>query len=68
MIFKLSIKHLGDELYNIYESGMTLIYLNARSSQVASAFEWGKLIKCNYISGGGGNLLGVCKTTKDLCL
>ena len=42
MILKLGMKHLGMELYKVYinhDPGMTLIYLMARSTQVAHEFE-----------------------------
>ena len=45
MILKLGIK-LGEELFKVYinhDTGMTLTYFTARSTQVAHAFEWGKL-------------------------
>ena len=41
-------KHLGLEYYNVfinYDLWMTLTYFTARSTQVAHAFEWGKLLK-----------------------
>ena len=50
MILKLGIKHQGEELYKDYinhDLEMTLTYLMARPTQVAHAFEWGKLVKCN---------------------
>ena len=48
MILKLGMKHLGMELYRVcinHDPGMTLAYLTARSTKVAQAFEWGKLLK-----------------------
>ena len=53
MILKLGMKHQGEELYKVYinhDPGMTLIYFMARSTQVANAFEWGKLSNC-YLKG-----------------
>ena len=47
MILKLGMKHQGEELYKFYinhDTGMTLTYFTARSTQVAHAFEWGKLL------------------------
>ena len=44
MILKLGMKDQGEELYKVYinhDLGMTLTYFRA------SAFEWGKLVKCN---------------------
>ena len=48
MILKLGMNHLGIELYKIYinhDPGMTLTYLTARSTEVAHAFDWGKIGK-----------------------
>ena len=50
MFLKLGMEHQGMEVYKIYinhDTGMTLIYLTARSAEVAHAFEWGKLLKCH---------------------
>ena len=50
IIQKLGIKHQGEELYKVYvnhDPGMTLTYFTARSTQVAHAFEWEKLSKCD---------------------
>ena len=50
MILKHGMKHQGEELYRVYINhgpGMTLIYLTARSTYGAHAFEWGKLSKCH---------------------
>ena len=50
MILKLGMKHQGEELYKVYinlDLGMTLAYFMARPTEVARAFEWGKLVKCN---------------------
>ena len=52
-ILKLGMKHQGMEVYKIlinHDPGMTLTYLTARSTLVAHAFEWGKLLKC-YLKG-----------------
>ena len=48
MILKLGMKHQGIEVYKIcinHDPGMTLTYFTARSTWVAHAFEWGKLLK-----------------------
>ena len=53
MVFKLGMKHQGMEVYKIcinYDPGMTLTYFTARSTKVAHAFEWRKLLKC-YLKG-----------------
>ena len=50
MILKFGMKHLGMEVYKIYinhDPGMTLTYSTTRSTSVAHAFEWGKLLKCH---------------------
>ena len=50
MILKLGMKHQAMELYNVYinpDPWMTLTYFTARSTKVAHAFEWGKLLKCH---------------------
>ena len=47
---KLGMKHRGLEYYNVfinYDLWMTLTYFTARSTYVAHAFEWGKLLKCH---------------------
>ena len=50
MILILGMKHQGMKVYKIcinHDPGMTLTYLSARSTQVAHAFECGKLLKCH---------------------
>ena len=50
MILKLGIKHQAMELYKVYinrDPWVTLTYFTARSTLVAHAFEWGKLLKCH---------------------
>ena len=50
MILKLGMKHQAMELYKVYinrDPLMTLTYFTARSTKVAHAFEWGKLLKCH---------------------
>ena len=50
MILKLGMKHQGMEVYKIYinhNPGMTLTYFTGRSTYVAHAFEWEKLLKCH---------------------
>ena len=47
---KLCMKHRGLEYYNVfinYDLWMTLTYFMARSTWVAHAFEWEKLLKCH---------------------
>ena len=47
---KLGMKHQGLEYYNViinYDLWMTLTYFMARSTWVAHAFEWEKLLKCH---------------------
>ena len=47
---KLCMKHGGLEYYNVfinYDLWMTLTYFMARSTWVAHAFEWEKLLKCH---------------------
>ena len=47
---KLGMKHLGLKCYNVFinhDLWMTLTYFTARSTYVAHAFEWGKLLKCH---------------------
>ena len=48
LILKLGMKHQAMVLYRIYtnhDPEMILTYFTARSTLVASAFEWGKLLK-----------------------
>ena len=50
MILKLGMKHQG--IWALlscinHDPGMTLIYFAARSTYVAHAFEWAKLLKCH---------------------
>ena len=50
MILKLGMKHQAIELYKScinHDPELTLTYFMARSTQVAHAFEWGKIIKCD---------------------
>ena len=50
MILKLDMKYQAMEPYNVYinpDPWMTLTYFMARSTKVAHAFEWGKLLKCH---------------------
>ena len=50
MILELGMKHGGMELYKVFinhDPWMTLIYFTERSTKVAHAFEWGKLLKCH---------------------
>ena len=50
MILKLGMKHYEMEVYKIcinHDTGMTLTYLTARSTQMAHAFECRKLLKCH---------------------
>ena len=47
---KLGMKHRWLKHYNVYinhDPVMTLTYFTARSTEVANAFEWGKLLKCH---------------------
>ena len=47
---KLAMKHRCLKHYNVYinhDPVMTLTYFKARSTWVANAFEWGKLLKCH---------------------
>ena len=47
---KLGKKHWGLEYYNVfinYDLWMTMTYFMARSTWVAHAFEWEKLLKCH---------------------
>ena len=46
----LGMKHQWLKHYNVYinhDPVMTLTYFMARSTKVANAFEWGKLLKCH---------------------
>ena len=62
MILKLGMKHQAMELYKVFvnhDTWMTLTYFLARSTYVAHAFEWGKLLKyhlkgrtCNVLANG----------------
>ena len=50
MILKLHMKHQAIELYKVcinYDPWMTLAYVTARSTLVAHAFEWRKLLQCH---------------------
>ena len=50
MILKVGMKHRAMEFYKIYinhDPWMALTYFMARSTSVAHAFEWGKLVKCH---------------------
>ena len=50
MGFNLGMKHQAMELYKVYinhDPGMTLTFFTARSTYVAYAFEWGKLLQCH---------------------
>ena len=65
MILKLGIKHLGIELYKVYinhDPGVTLTYFTARSTEVADAFEWGEIGKCNLME---NNLLEISRWAED---
>ena len=65
MNLKLGMKHLGMELYKVCVNGypgMTLTYRTARSTEVAHAFEWGKIGKCHLMA---ENLLGMSKWTEE---
>ena len=51
MILKLGMKHQEMEVYKIcinHDPGMTLTYFTARSTEVAHAFEWGKIGKLSF--------------------
>ena len=51
MILKLGMKHQGIEVYKIYinhDTGMTLTYFTARSTEIAHAFEWRKFFKMPF--------------------
>ena len=61
MILKLSLKHLGIELYKVYinhDPGMTLTYFTVRSTKVSHALKWEKIGKCNQMA---ENLLEMSK-------
>ena len=48
---KLGMKHQWLKHYNVYinrDAVMTLTYFMARSTYVANAFEWGKILKCHF--------------------
>ena len=48
MFLKLGVKHQSMELYKVYtnhDPWMTFTYFTARPTEVALAFEWGKLLK-----------------------
>ena len=48
---KLCMKHWGLKYCNVYKNydlWMTLTYFTARSTEVANAFEWRKLLKCHF--------------------
>ena len=50
MILKLGMKHQAVELYKVYinhDPWMTLTYFMIRSTYLAHAFEWGKLLQCH---------------------
>ena len=50
---KLGMKHRWLKYYNVYLNHypvMTLTFFMARSTLVANAFEWGKLLKCHLKS------------------
>ena len=50
LILKLGVKHQGDELFKVsvnHDLGMTLTDYIQRSTLVAHAFEWKKLVKCH---------------------
>ena len=47
---KLGVKHRWLKYYNVYmnhDPAMTLTQFMARSTWIAGAFEWEKLLKCN---------------------
>ena len=51
MILKLGMKHQGMEFYKIYlnhDPGMTLTNFTVRSTQIAHAFERGKIVKMSF--------------------
>ena len=51
MILKLGTKHQALEFYKVYINHapeMILIYFTGRSTYVAYAFEWGKLLKWDF--------------------
>ena len=48
MILKLGVKHQAMEHYKVcinHDPGITLTFFTARSTEVALAFEWGKLLQ-----------------------
>ena len=50
MILKLGMKHQAIKFYKVYvnyDPWMTLTYFTARSTEVALAFDLGKLLKCH---------------------
>ena len=50
VILKLVMKHQAVELYKVYinlDPWMTLTYFMIRSTYLAHAFEWGKLLQCH---------------------
>ena len=50
MMLTLGMKQQAIELYKVcinHDPGKILIYFTARSTEVANAFEWEKLVKCN---------------------
>ena len=52
IILKLGMKHQAMELYKVYinhDPWMTLTYFMTRSTEVAHAFEWVKLLKCHLM-------------------
>ena len=58
IILKLGMKHQGDDLFkaNInHDPVMTLTYFTARSTEVAHASKWGKLLKCHLKGKPEGN-------------
>ena len=68
MILKHGMKHQAMEFYNVYinpDPWMTLTYFIARSTKVAHAFEWGKLLKCHLM--GKTYLAKIGKWTAVLC-
>ena len=51
MILKLGMKHQAIKLYKVYincDPWMTLTYFMARSTLVARAFEWVKIVKMSF--------------------
>ena len=50
-LVKLGMKHQREELYKVFinhDPRMTLTYFTARSTKVAHAFEWGKIVKMSF--------------------